>query len=139
MRQPALFVTRAVALPGLGPGSNFEREAILKFGLFYQMQLPKPRDADVWYPGQEAKLIKKCLNRSAFADKVGFDHVMIVKHQFNGKYNHLPACDVIPGAIPWRASNIRMGHGTGQMMPANEHRMKVAENLASANPAGRVL
>ncbi len=103
----------------------------MKFGLFYQMQLPKPLDADDWYPEQEAELFQNCLDEIELADKVGFDHVWVAEHHFTGEYNHLSASDVFLGAVAGRTKNIRMGHSIVQMMPANNHPVKVAENVAT--------
>jgi alkanesulfonate monooxygenase SsuD/methylene tetrahydromethanopterin reductase-like flavin-dependent oxidoreductase (luciferase family) len=103
----------------------------MKFGLFYQMQLPKPLDSDDWEPGQEAELFRNCLEEIELADKVGFDHVWLAEHHFTGEYNHLSAPDVMLGAIAARTKNIRVGHSIVQMMPANNHPVKVAENVAT--------
>jgi len=103
----------------------------MKFGLFYQLQLPKPLDSDDWEPGQEAELFRNCLEEIELADKVGFDHVWLAEHHFTGEYNHLSAPAVMLGAIAARTKNIRVGHSIVQMMPANNHPVKVAENIAT--------
>ncbi len=103
----------------------------MKFGLFYQMQLPKPLDSDDWAPEQEGELFRNCLAEIEFADQVGFDHVWVAEHHFTGEYNHLSAPDIMLGAIAARTKNIRLGHGIVQMMPANNHPVKVAENVAT--------
>jgi alkanesulfonate monooxygenase SsuD/methylene tetrahydromethanopterin reductase-like flavin-dependent oxidoreductase (luciferase family) len=103
----------------------------MKFGLFYQMQLPKPLDADDWHPGQEAELFRNCLTEIELADKVGFDYVFLAEHHFTGEYNHLSAPAVFLAAIAARTKQIRLGHGIVQMMPPNNHPVKVAENVAT--------
>ncbi len=103
----------------------------MKFGLFYQAQLPKPLDSDDWYPGQELKLFQDTMTEIEFADKLGFDYVWLAEHHFTSEYNHISATDVFLGAIAAKTKSIRLGTGVVQMMPGNNHPVKVAENIAT--------
>ncbi len=103
----------------------------MKFGLFYQAQLPKPLDSDDWYPGQELKLFQDTLTEIEFADKLGFDYVWLAEHHFTSEYNHISATDVVLGAVAAKTRSIRIGTGVVQMMPGNNHPVKVAENIAT--------
>ncbi len=103
----------------------------MKFGLFYQAQLPKPLDSDDWHPGQELKLFQNTLTEIEFADKLGFDYVWLAEHHFTSEYNHISATDVFLGAIAAKTKSIRVGTGVVQMMPGNNHPVKVAENIAT--------
>ena len=47
----------------------------MKFGLFYEMQLPKPYDADQWDPDAERRIFHEALEQVELADKLGFDYV----------------------------------------------------------------
>ena len=76
-------------------------------------------------------MFRNCLEEIELADKVGFDHVWLAEHHFTGEYNHLSAPAVMLGAIAARTKNIRVGHSIVQMMPANNHPVKVAENVAT--------
>ena len=40
----------------------------MKFGLFYEHQLPKPYDQDQWEPDAEHKLLKEALDQIELAD-----------------------------------------------------------------------
>jgi alkanesulfonate monooxygenase SsuD/methylene tetrahydromethanopterin reductase-like flavin-dependent oxidoreductase (luciferase family) len=103
----------------------------MKFALFYQAQLPKPLDSDEWNPGDEAKLFQDTLTQAEFADKLGFDYIFVAEHHFTSEYNHMTASDVMLGAIAARTRQIRVGSSIVQMMPANNHPVKVAENAAT--------
>jgi alkanesulfonate monooxygenase SsuD/methylene tetrahydromethanopterin reductase-like flavin-dependent oxidoreductase (luciferase family) len=109
----------------------------MKFGLFYQAQLPKPLDHDEWYPDQEMKLFQDTLTEIEFADKLGFDYVWLAEHHFSSEYNHLSATDVMLGAVAARTQTIRLGPGIVQMMPGNNHPVKVAENIATIDLISR--
>ncbi|SNS38708.1 LLM class flavin-dependent oxidoreductase [Streptosporangium subroseum] len=50
----------------------------IRFGIFYEHQLPKP-----WQPGDERRLYKDALEQIEIADRVGFDYAWEVEH-------HLP-------------------------------------------------
>ncbi|MCH8970128.1 MAG: LLM class flavin-dependent oxidoreductase, partial [Planctomycetes bacterium] len=83
----------------------------MKFGLFYEHQLPKPYDADDWDPDQEHRLFKDALDQLELADKLGFDYVFEVEHHFLEEYAHSTAPEVFLAAVSQRTKNIRLGHG----------------------------
>jgi alkanesulfonate monooxygenase SsuD/methylene tetrahydromethanopterin reductase-like flavin-dependent oxidoreductase (luciferase family) len=103
----------------------------MKFGLFFQAQLPKPLDSDDWHEGQELKLFQDTLAQIEFADRLGFDYVWMAEHHYASEYNHISAPDVMLGAAAARTKSIRLGPGVVQMMPGNNHPVKVAENIAT--------
>jgi hypothetical protein len=41
----------------------------MKFGLFYEVQTPKPVDSDDWAPGQEAQQFREALDQIELADQ----------------------------------------------------------------------
>ncbi len=49
----------------------------MRFGLFYEHQLPRP-----WNDGQELKLYQDALDQVELADRVGFDYVWEVEHYY---------------------------------------------------------
>ena len=102
----------------------------MKFGLFYQAQLPKPVDREDWDPDQEVNLFRDTLEQIELADKLGFDHIWAAEHHFTSEYNHMSATFTFLGAVAARTKRIRFGSGIVQMMPANNHPVKVAENVA---------
>jgi hypothetical protein len=45
----------------------------MKFGLFYELQLPKSPDGDDWAADAERRIYDEVLEQVELADKVGFD------------------------------------------------------------------
>jgi alkanesulfonate monooxygenase SsuD/methylene tetrahydromethanopterin reductase-like flavin-dependent oxidoreductase (luciferase family) len=54
----------------------------MKFGLFYELQLPKPANAEQWDPDAERRIFHEMLEQVALADSLGFDFVFEVEHHF---------------------------------------------------------
>jgi alkanesulfonate monooxygenase SsuD/methylene tetrahydromethanopterin reductase-like flavin-dependent oxidoreductase (luciferase family) len=103
----------------------------MKFGLFYEHQLPKPYDADQWDPEAEHKLFKNALDQLELADSLGFDYVFEVEHHFLEEYAHSTAPEVFLAAASQRTKNIRLGHGITLMPPRYNHPARVAERIAT--------
>jgi alkanesulfonate monooxygenase SsuD/methylene tetrahydromethanopterin reductase-like flavin-dependent oxidoreductase (luciferase family) len=103
----------------------------MKFGLFYELQLPKPYDADTWHPGDERRIIKEMIEQVEFADRIGFDYVFQVEHHFLEEYSHSGAPEVVLAAISQRTQKIRLGHGIIQMPPGHNHPARTAERVAT--------
>ena len=103
----------------------------MKFGLFYELQLPKPYDADDWDPDQEHRLFKNALDQLELADKLGFDYVFEVEHHFLEEYAHSTAPEVFLAAVSQRTKNMRLGHGIALMPPRYNHPARVAERIAT--------
>ena len=49
----------------------------MKFGIFYELQLPRP-----WSPDSEHQLYLNALDQVALADKLGYDYAWQVEHHF---------------------------------------------------------
>jgi len=98
----------------------------MKFGVFYELQLPKP-----WLPGDEARLFHEALEQVVLADKLGFDHAWEVEHHFLDEYSHSSAPEVFLAAAAARTKNIRIGHGIRQVIPNYNHPARTAEGLAT--------
>ncbi|MBX3705577.1 MAG: LLM class flavin-dependent oxidoreductase [Pseudomonadales bacterium] len=107
----------------------------MKFGLFYEHQLPRP-----WDGGAEEKLLNDALAQIELADRVGFDYVWEVEHHFLEEYSHSSAPEVFLAAASQRTRNIRLGHGIIQTSPQFNHPARVAERLATLDliSGGRV-
>ncbi|HLF71704.1 MAG TPA: LLM class flavin-dependent oxidoreductase [Dehalococcoidia bacterium] len=103
----------------------------MKFGLFYELQLPRPADRDQWRDDDEGRLIQETLEQVEFADKLGFDYVFEVEHHFLEEYAHSSAPEVVLAAAAARTKNIRIGHGIVQMPPKQNHPARVAERVAT--------
>ncbi|MDH5671777.1 MAG: LLM class flavin-dependent oxidoreductase [Myxococcales bacterium] len=98
----------------------------MKFGIFYEHQLPRP-----WDEGAELKLFQEALDQVEFADKMGIDMLWEVEHHFLEEYSHSSAPEVFLAACSQRTKNIRLGHGIIQTAPAYNHPARTAERLAT--------
>ena len=112
----------------------------MKFGLFYELQCPKPLDADQWGPEDEQKVFMEALEQIEFADKLGFDYVFEVEHDFLEEYAHSSAPEVVLAAASQRTKNIRLGHGIIHAPPNFNHPIRVAERISTLDivSGGRV-
>jgi alkanesulfonate monooxygenase SsuD/methylene tetrahydromethanopterin reductase-like flavin-dependent oxidoreductase (luciferase family) len=97
----------------------------MKFGIFYEHQLPRP-----WEEDDERQLIQDALEQVELADKLGFDVVWEVEHHFLEEYSHSSAPEVFLAACSQRTKDIRLGHGIVQTPPAFNHPARVAERIA---------
>jgi alkanesulfonate monooxygenase SsuD/methylene tetrahydromethanopterin reductase-like flavin-dependent oxidoreductase (luciferase family) len=97
----------------------------MKFGIFYEHQLPRP-----WNEGSELQLIQDALEQVELADRLGFDVVWEVEHHFLEEYSHSSAPEVFLAACSQRTKNIRLGHGIIQTAPAYNHPARTAERVA---------
>ena len=98
----------------------------MKFGIFYEHQLPRPWGAD-----DEHKLLKDALEQVELADKLGYDTVWEVEHHFLEEYSHSSAPEVFLAAASQRTTRIRLGHGIVQLPLRFNHTARVAERIAT--------
>src|SRR4051812_33008722 len=98
----------------------------MKFGSFYEHQLPRP-----WKTESEHALIKNALQQVELADQIGYDYVWATEHHFLEEYAHSSAPEVFLAACSQRTKNIRIGHGIVQMPPNINHPARVAERIAT--------
>ncbi len=98
----------------------------MRFGVFYELQLPKP-----WGHGDEARLFHEALEQVVLADRLGYDYAWQVEHHFLDEYSHSSAPEVLLAAAAARTRNIRLGHGIRQVIPNYNHPARTAECLAS--------
>jgi alkanesulfonate monooxygenase SsuD/methylene tetrahydromethanopterin reductase-like flavin-dependent oxidoreductase (luciferase family) len=96
----------------------------MKFGVFYELQLPRP-----WKPDSEYRLYQDALGQLELADRLGYDYAWEVEHHFLEEYSHSPAPEVFLGAASQRTRQIRLGHGIMQL--TTSHPAKVAERAAA--------
>lgn len=104
----------------------------MKFGLFYEHQLPRPYDA-----GDELQLFQDALDQVEAADRLGFDYVWEVEHHFLEEYSHSSAPEVFLAACSQRTSRIRLGHGIIQTAPGYNHPARTAERVATLDLVSR--
>ncbi|GIS76073.1 MAG: hypothetical protein CM1200mP12_17920 [Gammaproteobacteria bacterium] len=69
----------------------------MKFGIFYEHQLPRP-----WKENDELKLYQDALDQVELADNLGIDYVWEVEHHFLEEYAHSSAPEVFLAACSKR-------------------------------------
>ena len=104
----------------------------MKFGVFYELQLPRP-----WRPGDETRLFHEALDQVALADHLGYDYAWEVEHHFLDEYSHSSAPEVFLAAAAARTKTIRLGHGIRQVIPNYNHPARTAEGLATLDIISR--
>ena len=97
----------------------------MKFGIFYEHQLPRPWDED-----SEFRLLQNALEQCELADRLGIDYVWEVEHHFLEEYSHSSAPEVFLGAVSQRTKRIKLGHGIVQTPPPFNHPARVAERVS---------
>ena len=97
----------------------------MKFGLFYELQLPKP-----WGPDDELRLVQDALTQVELADRLGIDYAWAVEHHFLEEYSHCSASEVFLAAAAARTKRIRLGHGIRQVIANYNHPARTAEAIA---------
>ena len=98
----------------------------MEFGVFYELQLPKP-----WNEGDEHRLFQEALEQVELADRLGIDYAWAVEHHFLEEYSHCAAPEVFLAAAAGRTKNIKVGHGIRQVIPNYNHPARTAEGMAS--------
>jgi alkanesulfonate monooxygenase SsuD/methylene tetrahydromethanopterin reductase-like flavin-dependent oxidoreductase (luciferase family) len=96
----------------------------MKFGLFYQIQVPKPWSAD-----SEAKRIWEALDQIEYAEEMGYDSVWFSEHHFRPEWSHNSAPDLTLAAVTQRTSRIRMG--VGVVLAPIHHPLHTAVRMAT--------
>ncbi|MFP6747371.1 MAG: LLM class flavin-dependent oxidoreductase [Alphaproteobacteria bacterium] len=105
----------------------------MKFGIFYEHQLPRP-----WQPDGEYRLLQDSLSQIELADRLGYDYAWMVEHHFLEEYSHASSPETFLGAASQRTKNIRLGYGIIQLTTNHPHR--VAEKVSTLDllSGGRV-
>ena len=98
----------------------------MKFGIFYEHQLPRP-----WDEESELRLFQESLDQVELADQLGIDAVWAVEHHFLEEYAHGSAPEVFLAACSQRTKNIRLGHGIMLMPAGYNHPFRAVERIAT--------
>jgi alkanesulfonate monooxygenase SsuD/methylene tetrahydromethanopterin reductase-like flavin-dependent oxidoreductase (luciferase family) len=98
----------------------------MKFGIFYEHQIPRPWDAE-----SEHRIYREALEQVELADRVGIDYAWEVEHHFLEEYSHSSAPEVFLAECSQRTKSIRLGHGIVLMPPGYNHPARVAERIAA--------
>src|SRR4051812_8707963 len=86
VRRNAQRWTRRFATLNSPPTTNASGRDVMKFGIFYELQLPRP-----WEAGDELKLYHDALTQLETADRLGYDYAWVVEHHFLEEYSHSPS------------------------------------------------
>ena len=104
----------------------------MRFGIFYEHQLPRPWDGDA-----EERLLQEALDQVELADQLGYDAVWEVEHHFLEEYSHSSASEVFLAACSQRTQNIRLGFGIVATPPGYQHPARVAEKVSTLDLVSR--
>ncbi len=105
----------------------------MKFGLFYEIQVPRPAA-----PGAEQQRIREVIDQVRLAEEMGFEQVWFVEHHCLTEWAHCSAPEVMLAAISQVTSTIRLGFGV-ILLPVH-HPIHVAVKTATLDvlSGGRV-
>jgi len=97
----------------------------MKFGLMYELQIPKP-----WDEESEYRIVQEATEQVILGDKLGIDHAWAVEHHFLEEYSHCSASDVFLASLAAKTERIRIGLGIRQVIPNYNHPSRSAETVA---------
>src|SRR5258705_6097670 len=97
----------------------------MKFGIFYEHQLPRP-----WNDDAEVRLFQEALDQVELADALGIDYAWEVEHHFLEEDSHSSAAEIFLAACSQRTKKIRLGHCICLMPPQYNHPAPVPERIA---------
>ncbi len=96
----------------------------MKFGLIYELQIPKP-----WEEDSEHRIVQEATEQIILADQLGIDHAWAVEHHFLEEYSHCSASDVFLASLAAKTERIRIGLGIRQVIPGYNHPARTAETV----------
>jgi alkanesulfonate monooxygenase SsuD/methylene tetrahydromethanopterin reductase-like flavin-dependent oxidoreductase (luciferase family) len=107
----------------------------MKFGVFYEHQVPRPWDED-----DERRVFDNALEQAELLDRLGFHSLWLVEHHFLEEYSHSSAPEVFLGAVSQRTKDLRLGFGIMHGTPSINHPARQAERVATLDivSGGRV-
>ncbi|MGE3594143.1 MAG: LLM class flavin-dependent oxidoreductase [Dehalococcoidia bacterium] len=94
----------------------------MKFGLFFEMTIPRP-----WAADSERKKLTETLEQIQLADRIGIEHVWMTEHHFMEEYCHATAPEVVLAAAAQVTKQVRLGHGVRHAPPKFNHPARTAE------------
>ena len=97
----------------------------MNFGIFFELSVPRPWDAD-----SERRVYEQALEQVRLADQLGFDQVWAVEHHFLEEYSHCSAPDLFLTACAMQTERIRVGHGIVVCVPEINNPIRIAERTA---------
>ena len=107
----------------------------MKLDLLYEVDVPRPWDGD--HPhGQrkhEQQAYREALEQIRLADRVGFHTIWAVEHHFRESRSHMPAPEVMLGALSQVTENLRLGFGVTLTPFAFTPPQRIAEKVATVD------
>jgi alkanesulfonate monooxygenase SsuD/methylene tetrahydromethanopterin reductase-like flavin-dependent oxidoreductase (luciferase family) len=101
-------------------------EAVMRFGVLYEIHTPKP-----WHENSDYDRYWECIEEIKQAEAVGFDNCWAVEHHFTEEFAHCSAPEVFLTAVAQHTTTMRIGHGV-VLLPKNyNHAVRVAERAAA--------
>lgn len=98
----------------------------MRFGLFFELSVPRPFTGDA-----ERRVFANALEQARLADALGFDTLWVVEHHFLEEYSHSSAPELFLTACAMQTKRIRLGHGAVVCVPQMNHPVRVAERAAT--------
>ncbi len=107
----------------------------MRFGLLYELQLPRP-----WLAMSEHQMFQDALAEVEVADRLGYDYIWANEHHFLEEYSHNSAPEVFLAACAARTRSIHVGHAVVLSPPGYNAPARVAERIATLDliSSGRV-
>lgn len=96
----------------------------MKFGIFYELSVPRP------FEDNERIVYENAIEQVKLADQLGFDQVWAVEHHFLEEYSHCSAPELFLTACAMVTERIRVGHGIVTCVPEFNHPIRIAERAA---------
>src|ERR1051325_7239936 len=97
----------------------------MKFGIFYELSVPRP-----WTRESERDVYMNALEQVRLADELGFHSGWCVEHHFLEEDSHSSAPELFLTACAMQTKNIRVGHGIVICVPQFNHPVRIAERAA---------
>jgi alkanesulfonate monooxygenase SsuD/methylene tetrahydromethanopterin reductase-like flavin-dependent oxidoreductase (luciferase family) len=96
----------------------------MKFGMFFELQMPKP-----WSANAEYNAFWQAVEQVTYAEEMGFEHVWLVEHHFLTEFSHSSAPEVTLAIMAERTSRMRLGFGV--VLTPVHHPLHVAARVAT--------
>ncbi len=103
----------------------------MKFGLFYEIPVPRP-----WHERSELEAYQNVLEQAVLGDQVGFHSFWTVEHHFLEEFSHCSNPEVLYGHVAALTKNLKIGYGVRLLPKPYNHPVRSAE---SAKPSCRLL
>lgn len=96
----------------------------MRFGMFYELQMPKP-----WSENAEYNTLWNAVKQVTYAEEMGFEQVWLVEHHFLSEFAHSSAPEVTLAIMAERTTKMRLGFGV--VLAPVHHPLHVAARVAT--------